>query len=278
MNELKQSSEYLSKEIHPLPPIAMVIGSGLGGVWGKIDVIKKIDYSRIPFFPVSTVAGHKGQLVYGCWNKQHVIILSGRKHCYEGEPLDRVVFPVRVLGMLGLKFLILTNAAGSLNPFIIPGDIMIITDHMNLMSRNPLAGPSPKEWGPRFPDMSEPYDRELREIALRVALERNISLKQGVYAGLLGPNYETGAEVRFLKTIGADVVGMSTVPENIVAKQMGLRILALSYISNSHVMELESKTTHDEVIENAKLVERKFIKLMDGFLEMFTNLIVKENG
>jgi purine-nucleoside phosphorylase len=278
MIELEASAEFLLKEIDPLPPISMVVGSGLGGVLGKIDVIKKIDFSRIPAFPVSAVAGHKGQLVYGCWNKQHVIILSGRKHCYEGQPLSQVVLPVRVLGMLGLKFLILTNAAGSVNPFIVPGDLMIITDHMNLMFRNPLTGHSPIEWGPRFPDMSEPYDRELREIALQVALEKNIPLKQGVYAGLPGPNYETGAEVRFLKTIGADVVGMSTVPENIVANQMGMRVLGLSYVSNSHVMELKTITTHEEVMENAKLVEENFTSLMDGFLERFANLMVKENS
>ncbi|MBN1901297.1 purine-nucleoside phosphorylase [Candidatus Sumerlaeota bacterium] len=275
--KLEESRRFLSGEIAPFPPIAMVAGSGLGGILDKVRVIKKIDFSRIPFFPISSVKGHKGQLAFASWNKQNIIILSGRKHCYEGQPLSQVVLPVRVLGLLGLKILILTNAAGSLNPYIIPGDIMCITDHINLMFRNPLIGFSPEEWGPRFPDMSDPYDKTLREIALEVALERNIPLKQGAYAGLPGPNYETRAEVSFLGTIGADVVGMSTVPENIVANQMGIRVLGLSYISNSHALKPGSITSHEEVIQNAKLVGDKFISLMDGFMERIGDLMMKEN-
>jgi purine-nucleoside phosphorylase len=277
-NKLQTSCDFLMKEIDPLPTVAMVIGSGLGEVLGKIKVVKKIDFSEIPAFPISTVAGHKGQLVYGSWNKQRLIVLSGRKHCYEGQPLCEVVLPVRVLGILGLKCLILTNAAGSLNPFIIPGDLMIITDHINLMFRNPLIGPSPVEWGSRFPDMSASWDSRLREIALQVGSERKIPIKQGVYTSLPGPNYETRAEVRFLRTIGADAVGMSTVPENIVANQMGMRVLGLSYISNSHVMDVKTVTTHEEVIENAKLVEGKFISLMEGILERFAELNFKEKS
>jgi len=276
VDHVNQAAHFLRGQRRSFPRIAMIIGSGLGGFLNSVEKTREIRYTDIPHFPASTVSGHSGILILGALDHVPLAVFSGRKHVYEGAPLEDVVFPIRVIGTLGVKILILTNAAGGLNPDFIPGDLMLISDHINLMSRNPLAGPHVKDWGPRFPDMSEPYDRELRRLAHRIALENKIPLKEGVYVANLGPNYETKAEVGFLKSICADAVGMSTVPEDITARQKGIRVLGISYISNSLVLKPEMKTTHEEVLANARLVEKKFSAFMTNLIHAISKDILKE--
>ncbi len=246
------------------PEVGVVLGSGLGGLANGIAVEYALPYSEIPNFPVSTVKGHQGQLLFGTIAGRKVIAMQGRFHYYEGYPMDVVVFPIRLMMMLGIKFLILSNAAGGLNPNFQVGDIMIITDQIHAMP-NPLIGPHDDRFGERFPDMSEPYDKRLIKLADEIAMEKNIWVQHGVYCSTTGPTYETPAECRYFRTIGADTIGMSTTPEVIVARQGKLPVFGLSIVSdmgNIYGMNHPVTITHEEVIKAVNAVEPKLITLI----------------
>lgn len=257
---------FLKEKVPAGAEIGLILGSGLGVLAEEIEEPAVIPYRDIPNFPVSTVEGHAGQLVVGRLEGKRVAAMQGRFHYYEGYSLQQVVFPVRVMKKLGIKALVVTNAAGGINHGYEPGDLMLITDHLNLTGNNPLIGPNDDEFGPRFPDMSEAYDRNLIELAEGVAAGQKLKLQKGIYAGLTGPTYETPAEIRYLRSIGADAVGMSTVPEVIVANHAGLRVLGISCITNMAAGVLPQKLTHDEVMETAERVREKFTKLVKGVL------------
>lgn len=244
----------------------MILGSGLGAYAESFQERTVIPYHSIPHFPCSTVAGHSGSLVIGNVQGVPVVALQGRVHLYEGYSIEQVSFGTRVLGLLGIQRLVVTNAAGGINTDFSPGDLMLITDHINLMGRNPLAGPNLDELGPRFPDMSEAYNSAMRAIALEAARRRGIFLRQGVYMGLQGPSYETPAEIRMCRYLGADAVGMSTVPEVIVANHMGIGVLGISCITNMAAGILPQRLTHKEVIETTERVGDKFHSLLQGII------------
>ena len=248
-----------------LPPadLAVVLGSGLGSLTDIIEEKQSLDYSDIPHFPAPTIPGHSGKLIWGKLNGRAVYAFSGRFHYYEGHDPHTVILPVRVLHELGCSRLILTNAAGGINPDFTPGDLMIISDHINLTGYNPLRGENCDEWGPRFPDMSRMYDPQYREIAKSAAKDLAIAVREGVYCGLSGPTFETPAEIRMLKMLGADAVGMSTVPEAIAACQMGIRLLAISCITNMAAGISKNPLTHEEVMETGRQVEKKFSALIN---------------
>ena len=245
-----------------VPKIGVVLGSGLGGFTETLQNSRAIDTSSIPNWPVSTVAGHRGQLVSGTIGDRRILVLQGRVHFYEGYPIQAVVFPIRVLWRLGVRIVILTNASGGINPDLRPGDLMLITDHIDWMGTNPLIGPHEPEFGERFPDMSTPYDHELIRIAESCADGLGIPIKKGILAATSGPSYETAAEVRMLRQLGADAVCMSTVPEAIAAAQMGIRILGISCIANSATGLRAEKLSHEDVRLNAAKVQEKFTRLI----------------
>jgi len=247
----------------PVPPVGVILGSGLGRLADKISDPVAIPYSDIPYFPVSTVAGHAGRLVVGDLDGTPVVALQGRFHLYEGYEASQVVLPIRTLGRLGVKAFVITNAAGGINPTFSPGDLMLITDHLNLTGRNPLAGGHDDRLGPRFPDMGEAYDARFREVALAAAKEQGLELQEGVYTVLSGPSYETPAEVRFLRGIGCDACGMSTIPEVLACRQMGVRVLGISLISNMAAGISETPLTHSEVITTAERVADDFVALIE---------------
>lgn len=251
------------------PRIGMILGSGLGGIADLIENADVIPFSELPHWPVSTVEGHKGRLVIGNLAGQCVMVLQGRVHYYEGYGMDQVTLPVRVMQRLGVEMLFVTNAAGAINPEYQPGDLMLITDHIALIAMaglNPLRGPNISELGERFPDMSQAYDRQLMELARREARSKNIPLQEGVYVCLSGPSFETPADLRFLRTIGADAVGMSTVPEVIVARHGKLRVLGISGISNKANLDGSTVTTHEEVLEAGNVIVPKLKSLLLGVL------------
>ncbi len=223
-----------------------------------------VPYNKIPHFPVTTVEGHKGQLIIGDFEGKRVIAMQGRFHYYEGYSMEEVVYPVRVMGQLGVKNLIITNAAGGINLDFQPGDLMVIKDHINLLGVNPLKGANISQLGERFPDMSEAYNMDLRELASITAKDLTINIRKGVYAAVTGPSYETPAEIRYLRTIGADAVGMSTVPETIAANHMGIKVLGISCITNMAAGVLDAKLNHEEVVETANKVKDKFINVLRG--------------
>ncbi len=246
-------------------PIAIVLGSGLGGLAERIESPTRVPFREIPGFPESTVVGHAGALIIGNLGGKAVLALAGRFHVYEGHDARLAGFPVRVLHALGARTLIVSNAAGGVNRLWQPGDLMLIRDHINLTFRNPLIG-AVEEGDLRFPDMSEPYDSSLADLAHRVAAEQGITLRDGVYAGLLGPAYETPAEVRMLERLGADAVGMSTVPEVIVARARGMRVLGISCITNMACGISSSPLSHAEVLETTQRVGQKFAGLVSGIV------------
>jgi len=251
------------------PEEALILGSGLGPLADALEDPDRIPYETIPNWPLSTVLGHSGELVVGRLESRPLIILRGRAHYYEGYAMPQVTFPVRVLQLLGVKTLILTNAAGAVNPAFTPGNLMLLTDHLNLLGMagpNPLRGPNDERFGPRFPDMSQVYDLKLRALALQVAREEDLTLYQGVYVCLAGPSFETPADLRFLRAIGADAVGMSTVPEAIVARHGGLRVMAVSGISNQANLDGSTVTSHEEVLEAGKQIVPGLSKLVRGVL------------
>ncbi|MEW5827740.1 MAG: purine-nucleoside phosphorylase [Chloroflexota bacterium] len=253
------------------PRVAIILGSGLNGLAEAVEEPVAIPYSHLPHWPVSTVQGHAGRLVLGRLEGQPVFVMQGRVHFYEGYSMAQVTFPVRVMQRLGIEILIVTNAAGAVNPDYAPGDVMLILDHLNFVGMagfNPLFGPNLDEFGPRFPDMSRAYDRQLHETARRVASDNGILLHEGVYVGLSGPSFETPADLRFLRNAGADAVGMSTVPEVTVARHGGTRVLGFSGISNKANLDDSTETTHEEVLEAGKLLVPKLETLVRGVLRL----------
>ncbi len=251
------------------PKIAIVLGSGLGELADSVQDPASIPYPEIPDWPISTVLGHQGRIVSGMLEGREVMVFQGRVHYYEGYSMAQVTLPVRVMQRLGVETLIVTNAAGAINPVFQPGDLMLITDQLSLMvmgGANPLRGPNLDEFGPRFPDMSQPYDRALMDLARHAAAEKDSLLREGVYAGLAGPSFETPADLRYLRIIGADAVGMSTVPEVIVARHGGLRVLGISGISNKANLDGNTITTHEEVLAAGRTIVPKLTALIRGVL------------
>jgi purine-nucleoside phosphorylase len=244
------------------PRAAVILGTGLGGLADEIDAEASIPYEEIPGFPISTVESHTGRLLLGHLSEQPVVAMQGRFHRYEGYTLPQVAFPVRVMRDLGAEFLVVSNACGGMNPMWDVGDLMLIADHINLLGDNPLIGPNSDELGPRFPDMSEPYDLELQRLALDVARDEKITLRRGVYVAVSGPNLETRAEYRFLRIIGADVVGMSTVPEVLVAIHGGMRVLGVSIITDSCLPDALKPASVEEIIKVAGAAEPKLTLLI----------------
>ncbi len=249
------------------PQLGIILGTGLGRLAQEIDVEVSLPYDEIPNFPLSTVESHHGRLLIGRLAGVPVVAMQGRFHLYEGYSAAEVTFPVRVLGALGVDTLLISNAAGGMNPLYRKGDLMLCTDHINLQGVNPLVGPNLDAWGPRFPDMSEPYDLELRALAERTALEQGIKLQQGVYVAVLGPNMETRAEYRFLRLIGADVVGMSTVPEVIVARHMDMRVMAISVVTDECFPDALEPVSLADVLAAAAKAEPKLTAVMKGVVE-----------
>lgn len=264
--KIKATTGYIRTKTQLEPEIGLILGSGLGALAGEITNGVAIAYKDIPHFPVSTVEGHAGQLVIGELQEKKVVAMQGRFHYYEGYSLKEVTYPVRVMQKLGVKILLVTNAAGGVNTDFVPGDLMVIRDHINLVGDNPLIGPNLEEFGPRFPDMSEAYNKPLRKLAEEVAKEAGFKLKKGIYAGLKGPSYETPAEIRYLRAIGADAVGMSTVPEVIVANHGGMKVLGISCITNMAAGVLDVKLDHAEVMEVANQVQTRFLALVKGII------------
>lgn len=265
--ELAETTDFIKSNISVNPEIGLILGSGLGMLADEITDKTVIPYEKIPHFPKSTVEGHAGQLVIGNLEGQKVIAMQGRFHYYEGYTMSEVTFPVRLMQKLGVKTLIVTNAAGGINVNFSVGDLMVINDHVNLMGTNPLIGQNNPENGPRFPDMSEAYNKELRKLAHEVAIKEGFRLSEGVYGAFTGPSYETPAEIKFMRTIGIDAAGMSTIPEVIVANHGGLRVLGISCITNMAAGILPQKLNHEEVMEAAEKIRGKFIKLIKGILK-----------
>lgn len=265
--ELKKSAEYIKSRVMLQPEIGVILGSGLGDFADGLEERVVIPYAKIPGFPVSTVKGHKGNLVFGRVSERTVAVMQGRFHLYEGYPVEKVVFGVRVMGLLGIKVLIVTNAAGGISEKLSPGDLMVIKDHINMTGENPAAGEEIPELGPRFFDMTFAYDAELREKARLVFKEAGLEYKEGVYAFMKGPSYETPAEIRMLRTIGADAVGMSTVPEVIAARQMRIRVLGISCITNMAAGILDKPLSHGEVLEVSEKVRDKFVRVLYGVID-----------
>ncbi len=257
---VKQSADFIKNKLDATPEIGLILGSGLGVLADEIENPIAIPYSDIPNFPVSTVHGHAGQLVIGTLEGKTVVAMQGRFHFYEGYSMDKVTFPVRVMKLLGVEKLIVTNAAGGVNESFKPGDLMLISDHINFMGTNPLIGPNDDRFGTRFPDMSNPYDKEFMALARKIAGELNIKIQEGVYVGNTGPTYETPAEVRMARVLGGDAVGMSTVPEVIVANHSGMRVLGISCITNMAAGILDQPLDHDEVIETTEKVKHDFLR------------------
>jgi purine-nucleoside phosphorylase len=261
------AAEAIRARVHDVPSVAIVLGSGLGDFAGSLGAATSMAYGELPHWPTSTVAGHEGRLVVGVSRGVGIAALAGRCHLYEGHDPETVTFAVRALGLLGIKTLILTNAAGGVNTGFARGGLMVMDDHINLMGRNPLVGANDERFGPRFPDMSAVYSTRLRGIADDASRAIKLPLAHGVYAALLGPSYETPAEIRYLRTIGADAVGMSTVPEAIVARHMGMEVLGISCITNMAAGVLPQPLDHAEVMETARLVRGRFIALLEGIID-----------
>ncbi|MFC1863378.1 purine-nucleoside phosphorylase [Thermodesulfobacteriota bacterium] len=249
--KIREAAQYLSSKIDISPEIGMVLGTGLGNLTEKMEVCSRIPYQQIPHFPLSTVEGHKGTLLVGRSSGRPLLALEGRFHIYEGYSLDEITFPIRLMSSLGIKYLFISSAVGGLNPLFATGDVMLVTDHINLTGRNPLIGPNLDFFGPRFPDMTHVYNRDLLSLAKRKALEAGIPLREGVYVGITGPSLETPAETRFLRMIGADAVGMSTVSEVIVGKHCDLKVIAIVAITNVNLPDCMEQTTIEEVIAAA---------------------------
>lgn len=267
--QITEASKYIQSQIGLVPDLAIILGSGLGDLANDIDVVKEFSYSDIPHFPISTVPGHAGKLILGTLMGKKVVVMKGRMHFYEGYPMSSVIFPVRVMHALGAKKLIVTNAAGGLNPKFSPGDVMLITDHINMQGDNALIGPNDDSIGPRFPDMTNLYTPELRKLTLDIAEEQGITLQKGVYVAWSGPTYETPAERRFLRQIGGDAVGMSTVPEATAARHAGMEILGFSAITNIATGgEDQPADDHEHVLAMAKVAGEKLVKLVRTVIQM----------
>ena len=269
IDEIEAAAQVIRQRSPVRPRVGLILGSGLGPLADSVEEAARIAVMDVPGWPTSTVEGHVGEIVIGKLEGQSVIVMRGRAHYYEGYSMSRLGLPVRVMQHLGVKTLILTNAAGSVNPEINPGDLMLITDHLNLIGMaglSPLRGPNLDSFGPRFPDMSQTYSRPLRDLALKVAADSGLTLHQGVYICLAGPSFETPADLRFLRGIGADAVGMSTVPEATVARHGGLDVLGISGISNKANLDGNTVTTHEEVLAAGQVIVPKLTALIRGVL------------
>ncbi len=259
---INESVDYINAQKAPKPEVGIILGTGLGGLAKEIETEMEISYEKIPHFPVSTVEGHAGKLLFGKLGGKNVVAMQGRFHYYEGYTMQQIVFPVRVMKYLGVEHLLISNASGGMNPLFRKGDLMIITDHINLQGDNPLIGPNDEEMGPRFPDMSEPYNQQLIDMAQEIALDEKIHVHKGVYVAVPGPNLETKAEYRFLRAIGADNVGMSTVPEVLTAVHMGMKVFAMSVITDECFPDSLTEASHQEIIKAAAKAEPGLTKIM----------------
>lgn len=264
--KLADARNYILEQISQTPELGIILGSGLGSFADLLNNKTVISYDDIPHFPVSTVQGHSGKLVFGEFNRRYVMVLQGRFHFYEGYEMHEVTFPVRVMQTLGIEGLVVTNAAGGVTKSFRPGDLVLIKDHLNLMGVNPLRGANLSSLGPRFPDLSEAYDYEWRQKALAIMQELGLTPQEGVYAALSGPSYETPAEINYLRTIGADLVGMSTVPEVIIANHGGMKVLGISCVTNMAAGILAQKLSHTEVIETTERIEKQFIRFLQTII------------
>jgi purine-nucleoside phosphorylase len=268
-DQVKEAADAIRSRVPEVPQVAIVLGSGLGDFANSLGEAVAMPYDQLPHWPASRVIGHEGKLVVGKVPKaggRIIAALAGRSHAYEGHDLRTVTFAVRVLGLLGVKSLILTNAAGGVNTSFLQGALMVIDDHINLIGSNPLVGLNDERFGVRFPDMTEVYSARLRRLADQAGRAMNLPLPHGVYVALLGPSYETPAEIRYLRTIGADAVGMSTVPEAIAARHMGLEVLGISCITNMAAGVLPQPLDHAEVMETARRIRGQFIALLEGII------------
>jgi len=262
MDRINETLEVIKQKTKDEYEIGIILGTGLGGLVKEVDVEEEIDYVDLPHFPLSTVESHQGKLIFGKIGDKKVIAMQGRFHYYEGYTMQQITYPVRVMKFLGVKTLLVSNACGGMNPIYRRGDVMLMLDHINLLGDNPLIGPNEDDLGPRFPDMSEPYDLELIELAEKVALENKLKVQKGVYVAVSGPNLETKAEYRFLRGTGADVVGMSTIPENIVANHMGMRVLGFSIITDECFPDSLKPVELDEILAAAGKAEPKMTLIM----------------
>ena len=267
--QIDEAANAIRKRTSQQPKIALILGSGLGGLADAINQPDIIPYQEIPYWYRSTIEGHAGRLVIGDFEGKPIMVMQGRSHYYEGVSIEQIGFPVRTMQRLGIEILIVTNAAGAINPEFVPGELMLIKDHIALLAMtglNPLRGANLDELGPRFPDMSQAYDRELMQLAKNVAVEQKIGYREGVYICLAGPSFESPADLRFLRVIGADAVGMSTVPEVIVARHGGTRVLGISGISNKANLDGNTITSHAEVLEAGKVLVPRLTSIVSGVL------------
>jgi purine-nucleoside phosphorylase len=266
LNQVRDAVDFIRTKTAIEPEIGLILGSGLGELADEIQNPTVLDYRDIPYFPVSTVPGHAGRLVLGELEGKKVVAMQGRFHYYEGYSMQQVTFPVRVMKMLDVKTLVVTNACGGINRHFKPGDLMLIQDHLNLTGTNPLIGPNEEAFGPRFPDMSEPYSKALQEVAVRSAEAVGVELQKGVYAGISGPSFMTPAELIMLRNLGADALGMSTVPEVIVANHMEMDVLGIACVTDMAIGEELEPLTHEQVMRVARETKPKFIKLVKRIL------------
>ncbi len=272
-DHIQEAAAFVRQPAVNNPPVGLVLGSGLGNFAEHVEVLGRIPFASIPHFPTAHVLGHKGEWVFADVAGTHVVIMNGRVHAYEGYAMHEVTFGVRVMRALGVHTVVLTNAAGGVNPTYYPGDLMVLADHINLTGMNPLLGPNDERLGPRFPDMTHLYTQALRRALHQCGATQGVPLREGVYAGLSGPNYETPAEIRYLQRIGVDAVGMSTVAEAIVARHMGMRVAGLSVISNHAAGIMPQPLSHAEVTDVGRQVEPQVLRLLTAFIPQAAQLI-----
>ncbi|MEQ8196708.1 MAG: purine-nucleoside phosphorylase [Clostridiaceae bacterium] len=266
--KIKEAADFILSKTKYKPNIGLILGSGLGSLGDYIEDAEYYNYDEIPHFPTSTVQGHAGKLIIGKLQGKTIVSMQGRFHYYEGYTMQQVTFPIRVMKLLGIQKLLVTNAAGAVNTSYDAGDLMLISDHINLCGTNPLIGKNLEDFGPRFPDMSEPYNKDLRNKAKAAASALNLTLREGVYAMMSGPSYETPAEIKMIRTLGGDAVGMSTIPEVIIANHQGMQVLGISCISNMAAGILHTPLSHKEVIETSEKVKNNFISLMKSIITL----------
>jgi len=264
--QIKETVEFIRKLVPQKPLVGVILGSGLGNFSNEIEVDVEIAYQDIPHFPLSTVKGHQGKLIFGRMSGKPIVAMAGRFHFYEGYDVSAIIFPIRVMKFLGIELLMISNAAGGVNPSFEVGDLMIIRDHISFATPNPLVGKNEDELGPRFPDMSEPYRKSFIKLARQVAREENIEVHEGVYFAVTGPTFETRAEYQMIQHMGGDAVGMSTVQECIIANHMGLPVFAMSVITDMGIREEDNVITHEEVLEAAKAAEPKLTAIFKGII------------